>query len=281
MGEGILRSKEFRERSTVWDAPRDLFDLTPEVLEDLHVDSILNLAFVHKGEPNVQTTDESWKSNVLGAQHVAELAAHLSVPVIMFSTREVLGYVLGSDDVHTDPVSGKLIPKWLPREDALVSPRSNYGKTKLIGEWLTTSYKLGYVVRLATPYTNEAWSPEASAKGLVASLIRNAKSSTNMSLPNDGLPFRDPVHIFDVANLCHVIFNKRPESGVFHCGFAEDNLISFLEIVQTVNPNIKVESTASEDYGFAFDCSKAHSLLDWRPKIGIRHWLKNGPVPSF
>jgi nucleoside-diphosphate-sugar epimerase len=259
----------------------DLFDLTPEVLRDLRVDSIVNLAFVHKGESSVQTTDEAWKSNVLGAQHVVELAAHRRVPVIMFSTREVLGYVMGSDDVHIDPDSGRLIPKWLPSEDALVLPRSNYGKTKLMGEWLTTSYTLGYALRLATPYANEAWSPEDSAKGLVASLIRNARTSTIMNLPNDGMPFRDPVHIYDVASLCQNIFNKRPEPGVFNCGYAGDNLISFREIVQTVNSKIRIESTATEDYGFAFDCSKAQSLLDWVPRIGIRQWLKDGPASSL
>ena len=253
---------------TVWDIARDLkqavSSLTPRQIRRLGIDAICNLSVHADLSGHLESTSSlSWRTNVLAVEHQLNIARELQIPFINFSTREVLGTVYGPADVIE--VNSVFRPKWLVTETQPLAPTSAYGETKIVAEWLTSSYDLGYTIRLATPYGNEV--PQQGG-GLIAALIRQAREG-QIELTMEGKQFRDPVHTNDIATLIELIFRERPANGTYNCGFSGENLVSLVEIVRAINPDTEIRCTDGIDYGFAFDTSRATTNTGWTPKVRL------------
>jgi len=253
----------------VWDVDRNLFTLNSQTLRDQRVDAIVNLSAVAELSVRFLGIDtRSWNINVQGVSHLVECAKEAGAAFIQFSTREVLGTVYRQHDVFES--NGVYRPKWEITEAQATNPQNAYGQSKLISEWLTQTLANGYVVRLATPYSDEV--PMVGG-GLIPALLRNSLSGKPVQLTQGGKQFRDPVHALDIAALVERLITLQPNPGIYNCGYSGSNLISLVELVRLIDGDIPIEIVDGGDLGFAFDTTHARQSLGWVPDISIRDRL--------
>lgn len=266
LGRGMIRILEKNYSILVNDIQEGLFSLSASSMREFDLVGIVNLAVVADTQSHyVSVGSSSWTTNVLGTEHLRDLAEELDIPLIHLSTREVLGPVFTVDDVLE--VDGLFRPKWLVPESHPLNPQNDYGQTKLISEWIVQSWSKGYVIRIATPYTDEV--PRIGG-GLLPALVRNSLSGKAVTLTQGGKQFRDPVHTDDIATLVSGLIEAQPSEQLFNCAYGEDNLISLVEIVRIINSDIVIESINGGDPGFAFDTSRARELVHWTPYVKVR-----------
>jgi len=267
IGRGIQRilTEKSGLEAQVIDLPTSLFSLSRKAIKD--VDAIFNLAVTAEPEQSagIGYASESWRTTVDGTVHLLQLCESVDIPLIQFSTREVHSKTFAAEDVVQ--VGENLRPLKLIPEDVAFAPRSAYGRSKLISEWLCAASPVGYAVRLGTPYSDET---PSSGGGLVASVIRTAVLSGAIDLDGGGRQFRDPLHVEDLTALALKVAAQRPGIKVFNAGHGGDNVISLREIALIANPDVEIHTTPGGDLGFAMDTSLAREVLDWSPGVQVR-----------
>jgi nucleoside-diphosphate-sugar epimerase len=130
---------------------------------------------------------------------------------------------------------------------------------------------LGSVIRLNTCYTDEVF----NGAGLIANLVRKSRQGSEVTLDNNGIALRDPLHIKDLSSLILAVYDSSSFGELFHAGGGSDNVISLEEICKLANKAVKIlPGIRSDDYGFVMDIKKA-LLLGWAPSIIFRDWISN------
>jgi nucleoside-diphosphate-sugar epimerase len=203
---------------------------------------------------------------VIGLSHLVNLSEETGIPLIQISTREVIGV---RDFRVDDKMKGSAVALREVSESEPCFPLHSYGKTKLIGEFLMQGCMHGSVIRLNTCYTDEV----QNGGGLVANLVRRSRQDSQVTLDNDGLALRDPLHIADLTTLILSIYDKRGFGEIFHAGGGGMNIISLREICTLANVDVQINSgSTNNDYGFVMDIRKAQGL-GWHPKTNFRTWI--------
>lgn len=270
LGRGLRKALEQEYSVVVNDIEEGLFSLSASSIRKYRASAIINLAVVADTQrPFISVGGSSWVTNVLGTEHLRGIAEELDLPLVHLSTREVLGPVFTKDDVLE--VGGLFRPKWLVPETHPQNPQSDYGQTKLISEWIVTSWRKGYVIRIATPYTDEV---PPNGGGLLPALVRHSLARRPVRLTQEGKQFRDPVHTDDIAELIKRIIGTQPQAQLFNCAHGGDNLISLVEIVRILNEEAVVQGVDGGDLGFAFDTSRAADMVGWTPRVKVRDRLR-------
>jgi dTDP-4-dehydrorhamnose reductase len=266
LGRGLqnfFRSKDLNFK--VWDKKEELFSLTTKDLEKMGIQQVINLAmYPANSNKYIDFNSESFKLNIMAAGHISDITYSLGIPNIFFSTREVIGYQYKKDDVFWE--GEKPSPKIFVDESFETLPNGEYGKSKLVGEWLTLSRENGTVIRLSTPYTSEA---DTNFPSLVTKLIGLSVLKNSVKLVNNGITFRDPLHVDDIGEfLLKFIFqtNLSSKTNIFHLGNHERGFLTFKAIVQLANSKVEILNSVGSDYGFAMDYTRAKNMYNWKPK---------------
>jgi len=270
LGRGLFEYLSRRHRVIGWDREEDVMSLTGTFLARQNIELVINLALAaDRVAPAMEIGSASDVVNVGGARHLAEILKGTDITWIQMSTREVLSAnVYGPDDVVETPTGYR--PKFLVGEDLPYAPRNSYGKTKLISELISESHPRSAVVRLTTGYTDYDRPGEGS---WMMFLIRKVLNGEAVNLTRGGLPFRDPLHTDDLGHLLELIHERQAFAERFHAGGGEHNIISLLEFVRMIDPNVEVNTAPGGDYGYAFDNSKALRLTGWEPRVLVRERL--------
>jgi len=268
LGRGLAPAlgSELGHEVKIVDFPRSLFDLGEDDLAGF--DAVVNLSVFadRTGSIGLSRKGQAWKVNVDGVSHLQEICDKTDTCLVQLSTRECHGLTFSEGDVYLK--DGVFRPKLLIGEDVPYKPTSEYGRSKLVAEWICLSSPVGYVVRLGTPYTDEI---PPTGGGLIVSLVRDSVVKGIVELDNGGRQFRDPLHVLDLASLISRIIAERPRESLFNAAYGGENLISLREIVHLANPDAQViERVGRGDYGFAMDTSRALNELGWQPKITVR-----------
>jgi len=248
-----------------WDKQEDLFKLDTGFLARSQIELLINLSVMADRQSATFRADEPTdKVNVEGARHLARILKGSDITWIQMSTREVLGPVYAREDVYTTEAGYR--PKFLVNEKCPYAPKNFYGKSKLMAEFLSESHPNSAIIRLTTAYTDYSH----PAGYWVVALIKSAVRGAPVTLTQGGQQFRDPLHTDDLARLILAVHDKRAFGQRFHAGGGEANMISLLEFVKTANPEVRIESAAGGDFGFAFDIRKATEMTGWRPEVRVR-----------
>ncbi len=265
LGFGCVKTLQERNiESLVCDAPESLFELSQHYIYENKIDAILNFSvLVDSKSCNISIERQDYQVNVSGLQHLLNLSQSLNVPLIHFSTREVIG-VRDFRNHSAESSSLRLIG---PDEPML--PMNSYGMTKLIGEFMLRGNKSSAVIRLNTCYTDD-W---RSGRGLISTLVKKSREIGEITLDNHGEAIRDPIHIQDVTNLVLKILKKRAFGELFHVGGGQQNYLTLKDICKLANPRVKIVLGKSNlDYGFLMDISNARGL-GWEPSILFKNWI--------
>ena len=267
LGRGLFPALSRKHRVIGWDREEDLFTLTAAHLAKWNIEQVINLSVAADRQSSTyQTGTLTDEVNVGGARHLVNILKGTDITWVQMSTREVLSpNVYGIENVTETPSGYR--PTFLVGEDSPYAPRNLYGKSKLIAELISESHPKSVVVRLTTAYTD--YDRPGEGPWLVL-LIRSILAGKPVKLTRGGMQFRDPLHTDDLARLLELLHEKQVFLERIHAGGGEQNLISLLEFVRLVDPNVRVESAPGGDYGFAFDNSKAFRLVGWAPHIRFR-----------
>jgi len=219
-----------------------------------------------------------FKTNVSGTINVLDAMTRFNVPKIIFSSTAAV-YAVTDDD---KPVT----------EEALATPASVYGSSKLMAETLIQEYaRLGkiqsYVIlRYFTVAGDIGIRYFEKDSGFVFPLIANAIKSgntfnvTGTDYPTrDGSGVRDYIHLADLAK-GHIQALEYADSGIFNLGTS--NGCTVRELIATFEEvsghSLKVDEAPRRPGDVAVmlaDAHKANSILGWQPTMTLRDMVSS------
>jgi nucleoside-diphosphate-sugar epimerase len=278
--EGYVGSRLYEELKAQghlvkgWGSKENLFSLEARRIQELGIEAVVNCAaaFDRKSERLLAGSPSDWV-NVEGVRHLVECLAGTRTRLVQISTKDVFGPVYGPADVIVE--ERRNLPRFLVDDDHPFRPRTAYGKSKLMGEYMTESHAFSTVIRLSTVYTEDAH----RNMGWIGRMCSAYLAGERLRLSGDGKQFRDALHVSDLAELIGRVLSAPAEKvgGVkLNAGGGPASTFSLLEFVELLsqggNP-AGVDFTPFEDLGFAFSNRVARELLGWSPRQVLRDRL--------
>ncbi len=265
LGRALHAYLKKNHRVVGWDKKEDMFKLDGATLAREKIEMLINLSVMaDRGTGAFQIDTPGDLVNVTGVRHLAGILKGSGITWIQMSTREVFGPVYEEKDVTKTPEG--LRPKWLVNEDQPYAPRTPYGKSKIMSEFISESHPESAVIRLTTCYTDF----DHPAGNWVVALIKAAVQGKPVSLTRGGEQFRDPLHSDDLGRLMELIHEKKTFGEKFNAGGGERNLISLHEFIRVADPKVQIQEAPGGDWGVAFDNAKSTRLTGWTPQVLVR-----------
>ena len=251
---------------------------------DLSVDQILNFACpaspIHYQEDPIWT----WKTNVLGAYNLLELAIKNKATLLHASTSECYG----DPQVHPQPETywGHVNP---------IGIRSCYDEGKravetLLADAYRTKRANTKLVRIFNTYGPRM---RADDGRVVSNLIVQALIGKELTLYGDGGQTRSFCYVDDLIDVILLMLNQADFSGPVNIGnpgeFTMNQLAQLVLDLTGSNSKIRFLPLPSDDPKQRKpDISLAQSKLGWQPKVALqqglektisyfRDWLHNHP----
>lgn len=226
-------------------------------------------------------------ANTVKTRALLEALVKAGVPHMIFSSTAAVYGMVGNDPVA---------------EDALLSPISPYGRSKLMSEWMLEDTAVATPLRyVALRYFNVAGADPAGRSGQSTAgathLIkvacetalgkRAAMSAFGTDYPTpDGTCLRDYIHVSDLvaAHLDALNHLRRGgASGVYNCGYGRG--YSVLEVIETVKAVSGVDFTVNyaprrpgDPAAIVAKADRIRAAIGWTPRLDdletiVRHAL--------
>jgi len=136
------------------------------------------------------------------------------------------------------------------------------------------------IFRLSTVYARPS---EGNESGFVTHYVESVKRGWPISLPLQGQPVRDILHVDDLSRACKAFIDSSHEYGLYNLGGGRANSATLREIIDTVGrliqcePVIDAESTmpAPVPLNYVSDLTKIRDELGWAPEIGLEQGLRS------
>jgi nucleoside-diphosphate-sugar epimerase len=157
--------------------------------------------------------------------------------------------------------------------------------SKLIGERYVDYYAAAKnlrtcIFRLSTVYARPT---DDNEPGFVAHYVESVKRGWPITLPLEGKPRRDILHVDDFSRACRDFIDSSIVRGLYNLGGGFANALSLRELVETVGrmihltPNIVTEAGIQPPVplNYISDLARVKVELGWRPVIGIEEGLQS------
>ena len=205
------------------------------------VDTIIHLANI-ANDPGVELNPTlSWEVNVLGTQHLMDLASRSGVGHVMYASS---GSVYGVKD--EDRVT----------EDLPLVPISTYNKTKMVAERVCASYSDVMSVHSIRPATVCGFSPRMRLDVSVNMLTMQAFLHGRVTVFG-GAQTRPNIHIDDLCDVyLHFLTNPGLPSGPYNAGFENMSIMAIAELVRRHRECEVVVSESNDPRSYRQDSSR-------------------------
>jgi len=234
-------------------------------------DEIYNLACpaspVHYQFDPVQTV----KTSVMGAINMLELAKRLKVNVLQASTSEVYG----DPSVHPQPEFywGNVNP---------IGPRACYDEGKRCAETLFFDYHRQYGVQIKVVRIFNTYGPRMHPNDgrVVSNFIVQALSGQDLTIYGDGSQTRAFCYVDDLIDgFVGMMGTGREVTGPVNLGCVDEmpmrDLAELVILLTGSRSKVVYRPLPTDDPRQRQpDLTKARALLDWRPRVGLEHGLK-------
>jgi dTDP-4-dehydrorhamnose reductase len=196
LGGAIVRG--FAPSSTVTAMTRQDLDITIEAdvlhaARDVAPDVIVNCSAYNLVDQAEDDPASSLEANAFGVLALARAARHTGAMLIHFGTDFVF------DGESSTPY----------RETDAPLPQSNYGLSKLLGEWFTADAPVHYVLRVESLFGGER------AKSSVDRILDGIRRGDTVRVFVDRIV--TPSYVDDVAAATMRLIQARPACGLYHC----------------------------------------------------------------
>ena len=233
------------------------------------IQCVFHLAAEARIQPAIENPLLAVKTNVLGTCSVLQAARENNVKRVVYSS--------------TSSAYG--LKNSVPNEETMPKDCLNpYSVSKTSGEELCQMYtKLFGLETIIFRYFN-VYGERQPTKGQYAPVVglfqKQHLNNEPMTIVGDGLQRRDFTYVLDVVEaniLASLSKNNEVLGEILNIGSGVNH--SVLEIAHLIggkNANtVHVSERLGESRETLSDCSKAHMLLGWKPKISIENWINN------
>ena len=194
------------------------------------IDCIIHLASIANdpcGDLNPKLT---WEVSALATMQLADKANRLGVKRFIYASSGSVYGVKEEENVT---------------EDLMLSPISEYNKTKMVAERVLLSYQDQMTVQIVRPATVCGYSPRMRLDVSVNLLTMHALSKGKITVFG-GSQVRPNIHIDDITDLYIHLINNPEYTGVYNAGFENISILNIAEMVTQYLP-VTIEITESND----------------------------------
>jgi len=246
------------------------YDRVKSITKD--IDVIFHLAAESGIQPTIENPRLAVQTNVLGTCNILQAARENGVKRVVYSSTSS-AYGLANPIPNTENM-----PK-----DCL----NPYSVSKTAGEELCQMYtKLFELETIVFRYFN-VYGENQPVKGQYAPVIglfqRQLSEGNPMTIVGDGYQRRDYMHVSDVveANLLAATTKNKDAIGeLFNLGSGTNynihdlvKMISGKDTPQENDDFIYIPERPGESRETLSDCSKANTLLQWKPQVKLEDWI--------
>ena len=268
VGSGLYKYFSSSHNVIGWGRKDDIMKINKEMLLSKRIDVIVNCAtIVERNEQSLAIESLTYKVNILAIQELVRQLNGTQIKLIYISTKDVYGELFNRDNI-VEEKHLYLLP-FLAENGHPFHPITAYGKSKLIGEYLTECHDDYAIIRFATCYTDYAhyrghWIPN---------IIQSVLSEDSITLTNKGKQVRDLLHVNDLGELITKVIKAGKGKVKMNCGGGVENTLSIVQLLQLLNSNSPISYLEGEDYGFAVSNDNCWKHFKWQPKIKIQDRL--------
>ncbi|MFH1358678.1 MAG: NAD-dependent epimerase/dehydratase family protein [archaeon] len=261
LGRGLYSFLSKKNNVIGWGRKQDILSLNQEVIIKNKIDAVVNCATIaDKANKTFKINDQSYKVNVAGMHNLVNALQDLDVKLVYISTKDVFGNCVKESDV-VEKKDYYFLKRFIDDSQPF-APETAYSKTKLIGELISECVPKSIVIRLSTCYTDF----DSSKGNWITSIIKNYLKGEKIRVNNKGKQVRDVLHVDDLGRLIQLFLDSNHYGKKINAGGGNSNLISILQFIRMLDPNIEIENMEGGDYGFAFNNHQAKELFGWSPQ---------------
>lgn len=259
----FFAADDFSRRSNL-----DLLNLQDaRIVEDYDV--VIHLAALLDKSPDA--AEEVFLTNVEGTINILRAMRENSV-FIFASTKDVYGrfadnYKIVPESCST-VYSGQTALEW----------------SKLIAERYVEFYAnrnnfRSCIFRLSTVY---APNTEGNTPNFVTHYADALNLGEKLSLPANGAPRRDLLHVEDFSRVCEAFINSIIRHGLYNLGGGRENALTLRELVNKMEDITNLQAVIDEEnplpapvpMNYVSDLSLITQELDWKPEIDLDKGLR-------
>jgi UDP-glucose 4-epimerase len=249
--------------------------LVEQVIRDHDVDAVLHFAGSTVVPESVENPLLYYANNTMASRNLLETVVRLGLRHFIFSSTAAVYGVAG-----TEPIS----------EDAAQSPKSPYGRSKLMTEWMLRDAAVASQLRfVALRYFNVAGADPLGRAGQstprATHLIKRACQAAIGAIPHldiygvdlptpDGTGVRDYIHVSDLV-VAHALaldhLRGQGASATYNCGyghgFSVREVIAAVEQAAHTRLSVKELPPRPGDMpAVVADASRLKEQLGWKPR---------------
>ena len=241
------------------------YDSAKKVTEGM--DCVFHLAAESRIQPAIENPILTTKTNVLGTCNLLQASRENGVRRFVYSSSSA-SYGLNNEP----PV----------REDMYRDCLNAYSITKCAGEDFCKIFCDMYGMETVTFRYFNVYGERQPIKGQYAPVIglfqKQFALGNPMTVVGDGLQRRDFTYIGDVveANIKAATTNNKKVFGeIFNIGSGINyNIFDLIKMIGGENANyVHIPPRLAEIRESLSDCTKAHELLEWKPKVKLKDWI--------
>jgi len=265
IGSGLCKYLRRKHEVFGWGRVHDVRKLELDFLRMNSIRAVINCAVsFDRVACRYDIDSPSEDVNVGGARRLAKVLRGTDIAWIQISTKDVYGDGFSRQMIRELKYAYR--PRELWRDDRGFAPRTVYGKSKLMAEFVSESHPLSCVVRLSTCYTDD----HHRHPNWMVRFIEGMLDRRPLVVTHNGKQFRDPLHVYDLGRLIEKVLAKKAFGMKLNAGGGEENILSLLEFIRLVDGNAKIQFIPGGDFGFAFSNEGTERALGWMPRILLR-----------
>ncbi len=202
LADAVLRA--FADRDVVAHTHASLdvtdSDAVRRAIEQARPQAIVNCAAFNQVDAAEQRPREAFAVNAFAVRTLARAAEACGAVLVHYGSDFVFA---GLDAPDTDPYDESVAP----------SPRSVYGASKLVGEWMALACPRGYVLRVESLF---GMPPEwTGRRGSLDTIVAGLEAGREVPVFTDRVV--SPSYVVDVAAATRFVVDARPAPGLYHC----------------------------------------------------------------
>jgi len=237
-----------------------------------NIDVIFHLAAESRIQPTIENPRLAVQTNVLGTCNILQAARENGVKRVVYSSTSS-AYGLSNPIPNTEDM-----PK-----DCL----NPYSVSKTAGEELCQMYTNLFGLDTITFRYFNVYGENQPTKGQYAPVIglfqRQYKAEEPMTIVGDGQQRRDYTHVSDVVEaniLASTTTNENAIGELFNIGSGTNyNIHDLVKMISDKNEPqeykdfVYIPERPGESRETLSDCSKANTLLQWKPQVKLEDWI--------
>ncbi len=233
-------------------------------------DAVIHLAALLDKNPN--SAELCFRTNVEGTSHLLRHMQPHSV-FIYASTKDL--YSAYADDFDE-------VPETCPTD---YCGQTALEWSKLIGERYVDYYARqrnvrACIFRLSTVYARPS---DGNEYGFVTHYVESVKRGWPISLPLNGRPVRDILHVDDFSRACKAFIDSSRSYGLYNLGGGRANSATLRELINTIAELIQCEAVIDSEtklpspvpLNYVSDLARIRAELGWVPEMSIEDGLRS------